>query len=501
MISRLSVLIVLILLPLVYMSCSPGLQQNETPGIVEEESSWVADLPTVGTYSSPRVADLNRDGVKDIIIGAGKFEFEKTDSAVVAISGATGKLLWNVSSRDQVFGSAALLDINGDGIEDVIINGRSAVLLAINGKTGEVIWEFFSQDDGRRASDYGHYNFYNPQIIPDQTGDGLEDILISNGGDVTAEPNDPDRPPGKLMVIDAANGRGLVEVLMPDGKETYMSPVAARMNEDDSDLTVIFGSGGETIGGNLYRTTLNEIMSGNISDAEILLTSENKGYIAPPILADLTQDGHLDIIVNATEGRTMAIDGKTNRIIWGNQLPNVEAYASLSIGHFNDDKIPDIFTLFGEGVFPELDNSIQVLFDGGNGNIEILDTLGMFQTASPVVADFNTDGTDDALMSVNFRLTDIERKIIDAFHNTLVVYDFKNQSVYQLTDPVRGMNLASTPWIGDLNGNGEIDIIYTVLPEASLEATKVYRYATGIDITAEIKWGAYMGSSYNGIYK
>jgi outer membrane protein assembly factor BamB len=483
------------------MSCSPGLQQSESQGITEGESSWVTDLPSVGSYSSPRVADLNSDGVLDIIIGAGKYEFEHTDSAVVAISGTTGELLWNVPSRDQIIGSAALLDINGDGIKDVIINGRSAVLLAINGETGEVIWEFFSQKDGSRASDYGHYNFYNPQIIPDQTGDGLEDILISNGGDVTVEPHDLDRPPGKLMLIDAANGRGLVEVLMPDDKETYMSPVAAKIHEDDSDLTVIFGSGGETIGGNLYRTTLDEIMSGNISDAEILLTSENKGYIAPPVLADLTQDGYLDIIVNATEGRTIALDGKTNRILWGNQLPNVEAYASLGIGHFNDDKIPDIFTLFGEGVFPELDVSIQAMYDGGNGDIEILDTLGMFQTASPVVADFNNDGTDDALMSVNFKLTDLERKIIDAFHNTLVVYDFKNQSVYQLTDPVRGLNLASTPWIGDLNGNGKIDIIYTVLPEASLEATKVYRYATDIDITSEIKWGAYMGSSYNGIYE
>ena len=35
---------------------------------------WVKDLPNIGTFSSPRVTDLNKDGVKDIIMGAGRLE-------------------------------------------------------------------------------------------------------------------------------------------------------------------------------------------------------------------------------------------------------------------------------------------------------------------------------------------------------------------------------------------------------------------------------------------
>lgn len=99
-------------------------------------------LPGIGSFSSPRVADLNNDSVGDIILGAGRLEFQACDSAVFALDGKTGEMLWKVSAKDQIFGSATLKDITYDGIPDVFINGRSAELIAINGKSGEIIWRF-----------------------------------------------------------------------------------------------------------------------------------------------------------------------------------------------------------------------------------------------------------------------------------------------------------------------------------------------------------------------
>jgi len=483
------------------LSCTKPLKQDAPAEDPQQESGWSREFPTVGVYSSVRVADLNQDGIKDIIIGAGKYEFQSTDTAVVALSGATGETLWFVPARDQIFGSAILLDINRDGVKDVIIGGRSAVLMAINGRTGEILWEFFPHSDSRKPSDYGWYNFYNPQIIPDQTGNGVEEILVSNGGDVRAAPNDPKRPPGKLMIIDASNGELLADAVVPDGKETYMSPVVSKMHEDDEDLTIIFGTGGETIGGNLYRTTLRNLMNGDISNAVILASSENKGFIAPPVLVDITRNGHFDIVANAVEGRTVAIDGKTNTLLWETKIENVEAYASPGVGYFNNDSIPDFFSIYGEGVFPELTRSIQVMLDGSTGEIQFMDSLGFAQTASPVIADFNHDGYDNALVSINFTITDLESRLINAWHNMLVVYDFKNNSTYQLTGYIPGMNLASTPWIGDLNGNGKMDILYCILPEASMNGFRIIRMPTNIELKFGLKWGAYMGSNYDGIFR
>ena len=91
------------------------------------QGSWSKQLHGIGTYSSPRISDLNNDGIGDIILGAGRVEFESCDTAIFALNGLNGDLLWNVTAYDQVFGSAALKDLNNDGIEDVVINGRSLI--------------------------------------------------------------------------------------------------------------------------------------------------------------------------------------------------------------------------------------------------------------------------------------------------------------------------------------------------------------------------------------
>ena len=145
-------------------------------GLSIGQSSWTKDLPGIGTFSSARVADLNGDGVDDIVLGAGKEELQKSDSGVIALDGKTGSLLWHVSSRDQMFGSAVFQDINKDGHPDVFISGRSSELIAIDGFTGKPIWRFDPHSKKNNKKEW--FNFYNPQWIPDQDKDGLMDLLV-----------------------------------------------------------------------------------------------------------------------------------------------------------------------------------------------------------------------------------------------------------------------------------------------------------------------------------
>jgi outer membrane protein assembly factor BamB len=464
---------------------------------------WEMNFPGIGIHSSPRVTDLNQDGVKDIIIGCGKKEFEKTPTGVLAVDGKTGKVIWRVPARDQIFGSAALMDIDKDGVEDVIIGGRAAELKAINGRTGKVLWEFFPEGNKVKPRTKGFYNFYNPQVIPDQNNDGVEDILVTNGGDILVPPYDPNRPPGHIIVINGANGRIIAKAQVPDGKETYMSIVMAKLHPEDDDYTIIYGTGGETIGGNLYRTSLKDVLKEDISGSVLLASSKDKGYIAPPALCDLNEDGILDVIVNAVEGKIVAFDGLTNTVLWQVPFENTEAYASLAIGKFNDDQVPDIFTTFTEGVWPQLDKSMQIMINGKSGKIEFLDSLGILQTSSPVVADFNNDGYDDGLVVINF--VTVEKLIFESYNTMLVVYDFRNDSSYQLTDYVPGINLSSTPWVGDLDNDGKLDVVYCYLTdtkkETSMNGFKMVRLSLDTEVKGEIKWGSYMGTGYNGIYK
>jgi outer membrane protein assembly factor BamB len=461
------------------------------------QKSWSIKYKGMGTFSSPRVSDLNRDGVLDIIFGAGREEFQYCDSAVIALDGRDGKMLWHVAAKDQIFGSAALKDLNKDRVDDVIINGRSAEFMAIDGKTGKLIWRF-----NKKAGKQKWHAFYNAQFIKDQNSDGLEDILISNGGNVWAKPHETkERPAGHLLVVSAKDGALLAKASAPDKCEIYMSVSAIPMHGSD-DYKIVFGTGGETVGGHLYLTTLSAVLRGDISEAVLLDTSPKNGYIAPVVWIDINGDNNEDIVANAVEGKLVAFDGNTYQQIWSVKVPNTEAYSSIAPGYFTDDEFPDFFISYAVGVWPNLEWSRQVMVNGATGKTEFVDSLGFYQTSTPVVVDLNGDGRDEAILSVNIHVYDKLNR--QSLNNMLVAIDFKTKEVHQLSETNIGGNISTTPWIGDLDGDGLLDIVYchgTNLKKSySFDGMQVNRISTQVPIKKEINWGSYMGSYYDGIF-
>jgi len=464
------------------------------------QSSWTTQLEGLGTFSSPRVQDLTGDGYGDIIIGAGGVEFQASDSAVIAINGLDGEVLWTVCAEDQIFGSAILQDINEDGVHDVIINGRSAQLIAIDGASGSVLWRFERDKSDKKNQKW--FNFYNPQFVSDLDMDGYPDILIANGGDVMVEAFDPNRPSGHLVLISSKTGALISKATMPDDKETYMSVTAIPL-AGGIDYKIVFGTGGETIGGSLYTTYLSDVVNGDISKATLLATSSSKGFIAPCVWTDINADGHMDIIANAVDGRILAFDGQTDSALWRVQIENTEIYASLAVGQFTEDSIPDFFTSVSKGTWPYLDWSKQLMIDGSNGEILFTDSLGYLQMTTPLAADVNGDGIDEAIMHVNYLTYDtLDRK---SYYNFLVYFDFITGKLFGLTDVQVGHNIAATPWIGDIDGDGFIDIVFSNSTNLRLtyqfDRFQLNLIKTEIPISNKIRWGAYMGSNYNGIYK
>lgn len=464
--------------------------------------AWSISLDGLGTFSSPRVADLNGDGIRDVILGTGRLEFEPSDTAAVALDGRTGRILWHVGARDQMFGSAAMAEIDGDGILDVVIGGRSAELKAVDGARGRILWEFFPDADSAEIREAELFNFYNPQFVDDLDGDGVDDLVVSNGGDVLALPEDGHRPAGRLFVISGASGRPIAAARVPDGRETYMSPVVADL-EGDGALDVIFGTGGETIGGRLYRAPLDDLVAGDLSNAAELASGGDRGFIGPPVLVDLTCDGILDVVANAVEGRMVAIDGSSNLKLWSVRLTGTESYTSPAVGFFTDDDVPDLFGVFAMGTWPDLGWSRQVMVDGRTGEIAFADSLGLYLTSSPVAVDLNGDGRDEVILSVNIQtLTPLMQT---RFYTMLVAIDFATDEIVQLGDPLAGSNLASTPWVGDLDDDGLLDVVTVNTPDSLhtyvFNGLQVNRITTNIPLRSEPAWGAYMGNLYDGIFR
>ena len=479
---------------------------SNTPSFDPEsdiEQVWETNFEGYGIYSSPRASDLNGDGVKDLVFGVGRVELQETDIGYTALDGVTGEVMWTLPARDQIFGSAIFLDITGGGTDDIIIGGRAAEFVAINGENGELIWEYLPDVSFEEAKEMGLYNFYNPQLIPDQDGDGIDDIIIANGGDYTLAPTDKNRPVGFLMVISSSTGKELARAEMPDGKEIYMSIVARKLHENADSISIIYGTGGETIDGNLYRTTLEQLLTGDISNSDILYSNEKKGFIAPPLLIDVNKDGYLDIVANSVEGRMIVVNGKDLSILWETEIINTEAYASIAPGNFIDKDRIDFFTTYSIGIWPSLMDNVQVLLNGETGEVIKKDSLGVYQTATPVVADINNNGYDEAIMNINIPRERFEGGV--RYEHLLAVYDFHNGAEYSLTQIQPGANLAPTPWVGDLDDDGKLDYVYALLTDEnnifSMNGFKIFRLRSALETSKEVTWGAYMGSFYDGVYR
>ena len=72
-------------------------------------------------------------------------------------------------------------------------------------------------------------------------------------------------------------------------------------------------------------------------------------------------------------------------------------------------------------------------------------------------------------------------------------------------DTFEGNNLSSTPWIGDLDQDGRLDILYchgdNLRQTYTFDGIMIRRIATQFRLQKPILWGAYQGSNYNGIYR
>jgi outer membrane protein assembly factor BamB len=463
---------------------------------------WDKTLTGIGSFSSPRAEDMNGDGVLDIIIGAGKAEFEHSDSAMVALDGKSGELIWKTGANDQIFGSAGLYDINLDGVKDVFFTGRSSEFQALDGRSGKLIWKFDSTVFNPQKERW--FNFYNPQFIQDVDADGLADILVSNGGDIKVPPFNPNRAAGRLAILSSATGSILAEAAMPDGKEIYMSVAVNFDSINPTSSKIIFGTGGETVPGNLFVGTIDMVLKGDLSGSRQLATGPKKGFIAPPAWVDLNGDGALDIIANSVDGRVLSFDGKTLQSLWQVGFARTEAYTSMAIGQFTNDQIPDFFVSFAKGRWPYLSATKQAMINGANGHVEFLDSLGYYQTSSPVVADLNEDGFDDVLLSVDNEIIEGQEKV---FYTSIYAIDFAGSKVQRLTEPTTGHNLSSTPWVGDLDHDGYLDVVFCNSTDKhnklsqSFDGMQVHCISTSSLAKGKPKWGAYMGSNYDGVYQ
>ena len=451
---------------------------------------WESFTDSIPTLSSPRSTDLNGDGVMDVVIGGGT-DGVFSNNGIMGYNGIDGSLLWKRSSRDEVFGSAIFQDITSDGINDVIITGRSAQLLAIDGSSGTLLWDYINN-----PIDTGLYNFYNPQFIHDVDGDNYADILVSYGGDHSAPDWESNRPPGYLMVVSALTGNVIVHAVVPDSAETYCSPIIADI-QNTGDNWVLYGTGGENFGGNFYAVLLEDLLLGDLSSSIVLASDLNKGFIAPAAIHKNSFDSY-DIIIQSFDGLVKKIDGQTFAPIWTYQKQGTESSAEPVIGNFTGDLTPDILLVLFKGIAPSYNDYYQVMIDGNNGTVSFIDSLGVIDYASANAVDLNNDGRDEGIYSITYYEG-------GCFKSRIESIDFTTNIITTLDQTRTGVTIASTPYINDLDNDGLLDLVYSVKKDSinpmGWGGISVYRHELSASMpNAGIAWGSYLGTNMNGVY-
>ena len=305
--------------------------------------------------------DLDGDGLDDVILAVtevtvisngptnagnrssvcASWEVDEPCSGVVhGIRGYDFAVLWSFRVKQSIFEFMCdAVDINGDGRKDCIGAGRQATLVAFDPRDGHVFWR-----DAEVKSRRALWNFYNPLLLPlDVDHDGMNDLLVAHGGNPTIPSEVHEREAGCLLVISARDGKQIGEPFwMPDGKETYMSPVLY------GNATILFGSGGETVPGGLYAISIDHLVRGE-NRYVTLAQSSRKGYMVPPIVLDVNHDGRDDILISCFDGTVELIDGSTLRSSWRREFDGFEFYASPAPGDFNGDAFTDFMVVLNRG--------------------------------------------------------------------------------------------------------------------------------------------------------
>jgi hypothetical protein len=355
----------------------------------------------------------------------------------------------------------------------LISAGRWGTFAAHELLTGQDVWRFdvLSEPIPGRWNNFGI-----PQVIPDVNGDGVPDLVTTSGAVSKDAEEFEEREVNYLLLVSGATGDLLRVEPMPDGRETYMSPVI--WNRDEP--WVVWGSGGETFSGSLWGCPLSELadIDRPLTAIELATSSTTKGFMAPPALMDLNGDAREDLVVVAFDARVMMLDGLSGETTWTWSEEGYESYASPALGRFDDDSIPDVAVMLNKGVWAEqYTGTLMVVLSGANGQVLWSEAGAGAFAPSPVMVDLNADGTQEVLF-------------IDPGpeNSTIRLAQFNQPASLELVTMI-GTGLSS-PWIDDLDYDGVLDLIAVT---AMMGGSPPTHYVHSFSLNARPSTGGWYG--------
>jgi hypothetical protein len=303
--------------------------------------------------SSPAVGDINGDGYLEIVVGLCDDHNLPLSGGVVAYD-RNGNRLWKVTTLDRngngradgVFPSPSIADVNNDGIPEVIFGAWDMRMYVVRGTDGVAL-------RGTGTTPFNYWpaemldTIWSSPAIADLNNDGKLEIIF--GGDISYNPAAGTQNGGLLRVFnhDAVDGpkpfpgfNTLYGTICSGGpcptdighygkymdQSLYSSPAVGDINNDGK-LEIVIGSGRA-----FDPTTYGKWVKVYDNQGNLLRTLTTDGVVfGSPTLADLNGDGYLDIIVGTERlnqgspppGTLYAWSGRDFSLLWSIAPKNV----------------------------------------------------------------------------------------------------------------------------------------------------------------------------------
>jgi len=265
---------------------------------------------TVAVESTPTVTDLDGDGRKEIIVGAGSLEVHHQQGGVVVFR-ADGSVMWRiktmtVAGESGVIDTPAVGDVNGDGRREVVFGSWDHRLYVV-GRRGHVLPGF--------PMDTLDTIWSSPALY-DVDHIGRLDIFI--GGD--ASPGGPCGGwswAGVLRRI-RVTASGPVVKWQRCQHQIFQSSAAIGDIGSDGKMEIVIGTGTGPSGDARATNTLKAFRLKTGSRVPGWPVTVNGPIFGSPVIGDVNGDGKRDVVVTAcaqcTNGRVWAFSGNGARL-------------------------------------------------------------------------------------------------------------------------------------------------------------------------------------------
>ncbi len=499
---------------------------------------WESQIEQVGV-GSPRLADVNNDQVLDIIIGSGFEWAEKGESAMNAIDGVSGEIIWRTTVPESPYGTPVLIDITGDGIVDTTASGRFTDFYMLDGKNGEIIWKLSEQNPTVTMLPC---NFNSPTPVADIDGDGHRDIVVIQGGlaNNTREITISDLETNEI-IVDLYNKGNIQQILQElvnnSSNDVFKFKICQGNNCEprtisrdtilyysyDTLMTKIFlnqeGPGGmvyliSSLNGNILSSFpvpfdreswsvpiyfvhngSHRIIYGSGGErkdgfffSQDIITGQlhwsvkipNKGAISSPLL--IRENNRSFVISNTMNGDIFKLDAISGDVVWQATVgKEYESYSSVAMIQLKGKPYRDVVSVFSRGIWPQYDSASLFIFDGVSGQRIFQKKTGFCNGASsPLIGDIDNDQLDDIIL---LTCTDRQPRLL------VVSNDLKDI----VSEPLSSGAYA-TPAIKDIDQDGFLDIIisrYHYINRLTLDSKYNVNYKNS--------WSEYRGSNWTGV--